>query len=52
MSFQLRQTLRPAMATAPLTGEARFVRETVAAYRAMWQDWLTQTTTKYTTQHD
>lgn len=37
---QLRQSLRPRMAAAPLTGEARFVREIEAAYRAMWQDWL------------
>lgn len=37
---QLRQSLRPRMAAAPLTDEARFVREMEAAYRAMWQDWL------------
>ncbi|MDO8250604.1 MAG: tetratricopeptide repeat protein [Rhodoferax sp.] len=38
--MQLRQTLRPLMAAAPLTDEARFVREMEAAYRAMWRAWL------------
>ncbi len=41
---QLRQSLRPRMAAAPLTDEARFVREIETAYRAMWQDWLQKNT--------
>jgi len=36
----LRQSLRPAMAAAPLTDVKRFVTEMEAAYRMMWQDWL------------
>lgn len=39
---QLRQSLRPRMAAAPLTDEARFVREIEEAYRAMWRHWCVQ----------
>ena len=35
----LRQTLRARMAAAPLTDEARFVREMEQAYRGMWEGW-------------
>ena len=40
----LRRTLRPRMTAAPLTDEARFVREMEDAYRAMWQTWCAQPT--------
>ena len=45
---RLRQSLRPRMAAAPLTDETRFAREMEAAYRAMWHDWLAQTSTELT----
>ena len=40
--MQLRQSLHPRMAAAPLTDEARFVREMEDAYRAMWREWCVQ----------
>lgn len=35
----LRCALRPRMASAPLTDEARFVKEMEEAYRQMWRSW-------------
>jgi protein O-GlcNAc transferase len=37
----LRATLRPRMKSSPLMDAPRFARNVEAAYRRMWQDWIT-----------